>query len=252
LIKQLLKYYGEKKYLPQEENEKLIAVMKSYERKSKLSHYDMWSKQGRSYNFKIKELDFVTAEWPEAYEQDKIALDSGCGYGLYSLMLSDKGYAIVGLDASAGMLKKAKDAVPKGTVFFVRGSITDLPFREGEFDLTLCVDTLHHLTDNFLGKTFDEFRRIIKFHGMLITDIRNALNPAVSLQYWMKRRKWAEKGGLVLKARSLGQMKRKLIENDFKILKTKSIGFFAKLFPPYIVIVSERIKDEKYGKEIGE
>ena len=203
MINQLFDYYGEKKYLTQEETEKLIAVMKGYERKSKLPHYSMWSKQGRSYNFKIKELNFVTAECPEAFGQDKIALDAACGYGVYSSMLSDKGYTVVGLDVSAGMLKKARNAVQKDGVSFVRGSVTHLPFKEDIFDIILCVDTLHHLVDSFFDMALGEFERTIKTGGRFITDTRNALNPVVSIQFRVGNRKWSEKGGLILKARSL-------------------------------------------------
>ena len=138
--------------MTEEERQRLIAAMKSYERKSKLPHYDMWGKLTGSYDFKVKELRYVTKECQEAPQSGALALDAGCGVGVYSSMLANKGYTVVGLDASFGMLKKAKSLVKGDNVFLVRGSITRLPFRQGEFDLILCVDTLHHLTWAF----FDE------------------------------------------------------------------------------------------------
>lgn len=227
--------------LTEEEVAKLVAVMKSYERKSKLPHYNMWGKATSSYKFKIEEFRLVAAECPNSSSSDMLALDAGCGYGVYSLMLSQKGYSVVALDVSTGMLKKAKNSVEDENVSFVRGSITHLPLRADLFDLTLCLDTLHHLTDSFLDKALDEFRRTIRHHGVLMTDTRNALNPAISVQYWMSNRKWAEEGGLTLKARSLRSMRKRMSRHRFKIAKTKGIRFALNALAPYILIVSKAV-----------
>jgi len=224
--------------LTEEDVAKLIAVMKSYERKSKLSHYNMWGKATRSYKFKVEEFKLVAAECPKARGSDVMALDAGCGYGVYSVMLSQKGYSIVALDVSAGMLKKAKNSVEEGNLSFVRGSITHLPLREDLFDLILCLDTLHHFTDSFLDKALGEFRRTIKNSGALITDIRNPLNPAISLQYWIRNKKWAEKGGLTLKARSLRNMRKRMSRHRFRITKAEGIRFVLNVLAPYVLIVS--------------
>jgi len=227
--------------LTEEEVARLVAVMKSYERKSKLPHYNMWGKATRSYKFKVEEFRLVATECPKPRGPNTLALDAGCGYGVYSLMLSQRGYSVVALDVSAGMLKKAKNSVEDGNVSFVRGSITHLPLREDLFDLTLCPDTLHHFTDSFLDKALGEFRRTIRYGGVLITDMRNALNPAVSLEYWMVNRKWAEEGGLTLKARSLRNIRKKMNRHQFKINKTKGIRFALNALAPYILIVSKAV-----------
>jgi len=227
--------------LTEEDVARLVAVMKSYERKSKLFHYDMWGKATSSYKFKVEEFKLVDAECPKPHGPDTLALDAGCGYGVYSLMLSQRGYSVVALDVSAGMLKKAKNSVGEGNVLFVRGSITHLPLREDLFDLTLCLDTLHHFTDSFLVKTLDEFRRTIRHGGFLMIDVRNALNPAISLQYWITNRKWAEKGGLTLEARSLRNMRKKMSLHQFKITKTNGMRFALNALAPYILIVSKAV-----------
>lgn len=218
---------------------KLVAVMKSYERKTRLSHYNMWGRTTSSYRFKIEELNLVRADCPEPCGSDAFALDAGCGYGVYSLMLSQKGYNVVALDVSAGMLKKAKSSLRNGNAAFVRGSVTHLPFRENSLDLTLCLDTLHHFTDSFLDVALDEFRRTIKYSGVLITDTRNALNPAISLQYWVRNRRWAEEGGLTLKARSLSNMRKRMSQYRFNIVKTKGMRFALDALAPYILVFSK-------------
>lgn len=222
--------------------------MKSYERKSKLPHYGMWGKFTGSYDFKIEELNYVTMECPRLLESDALALDAGCGFGVYSRMLSDKGYRVVSLDVSVEMLKKARNLIKKSDVSFIRGSITHLPFEKNRFELILCSDTLHHLTDNHFDKTLCEFRRIAKTDGLLIMDTRNALNPIVFVKYRMANMKWAKKGGLTLIPRSLNRVEKKLKECGFKPVKTRSIGFLISVIAPYIVVIS-RASDKAIDKE---
>lgn len=201
----------------------------------------MWGKATSSYKYKVEEFRLVAAECPKPRDPNALALDAGCGYGIHSLMLSQKGYGVVALDVSAGMLKKAKSSVEDGNVSFVRGSITHLPLREDLFDLTLCLDTLHHFADSFLSKALDEFRKTLRYGGVLMTDTRNALNPAVSVQYWIRNRRWAEEGGLTLKARSLRNMRKRMSLHRFKIAKTKGMRFALSALAPYILIVSKAV-----------
>lgn len=224
--------------MTEEDVAKLVAVMKSYERKSKLPHYNMWGKATSSYKFKVEEFRLVAVECPKARGSKTLALDAGCGYGVYSQMLSKKGYAVVALDVSTGMIRKARELVDESNVWFVRGSITHLPLKENKFNFVLCVDTLHHLTDSFIDQALDEFRRVTKSGGVFITDTRNALNPAVSLQYWIKNRKWAAKGGLTLKARTLRNIKKKLSKHGFRVDKSSGIGWGSPALAPYIVVIS--------------
>lgn len=239
--------------MTEEETKRLIAVMKSYERKSKLPHYDMWSKFTGSYDFKVEELNYVTMECPRLLESDALALDAGCGFGVYSSMLSNKGYRVVSLDVSVGMLKKTRKLMKKDDATFIRGSITHFPFKKGRFDLILCLDTLHHLTDNNFDKTLCEFRRIAKTDGLFIMDTRNALNPIVFVRYRMTNMKWAKKGGLTLIPRSLNRVERKLKECGFKPVKSRSIGFLVSVIAPYIVVISRAFgKTTDKGKQTGQ
>lgn len=173
--------------MTEEEVARLVACM------HKLPHYNMWGKATRSYKFRVEESRLVVAECPKPCGPDMMALDAGCGYGFFSQMLSKKGYTVVALDVSTGMIRKARELIDDSNVWFVRGSITHLPLKENKFDFVLCVDTLQHFTDSFINQALDEFRRATKSGGVFITDTRNALNPAVSVQYWIKNRRWAEK-----------------------------------------------------------
>lgn len=222
-----------------EETRRMVAVMKSYERKSGLAHYDMWGKLTSSYNFKVEELRYVTRECTQVSHPGALALDAGCGVGVYSSMLASKGFTVVGLDASFGMLRKAKVFVKEDNVFLVRGSITRLPFRQGEFDVVLCVDTLHHFPNVFFDEAIQEFRSVVKTGGVFITDTRNSLNPLLLIRYRMANSKWSQPGGLTLVARSLSHIKMVLRRHGFRFGKSLGIGFGLQALAPYIVIVSE-------------
>jgi len=227
--------------LTREDSKRMKAVMKGYERKSKLPHYDVWGKLDISYEFKAREFSFVTSECPKITDSNNMALDAGCGSGRYSSMLSSKGYIVIGLDVSAGMLRIAKNSVRQDNVFFVRGTLTNLPLRSHNFDLTLCIGTLHHLTNSYLEKALGEFQRTIRTGGSLITDIRNSLNPMLYIQYRLQDAKWTDVAGLTLKARSMISFKRKLHKFGFKVEKAKGIGFFNTTFAPFIVTVSKAV-----------
>lgn len=226
-----------------ENTRRLIALMKSFEHWSKLPHYSMWGKSTGVYNFKIQELNYVTEECPHAFQSSALALDAGCGVGVYSSMLTHKGYHAIGLDVSSGMLKKAKILFGGENISFVRGSITNLPFKRGEFDVILCVDTLHHLTNSHFTQALNEFSRVIRRHGLLVSDTRNALNPLLWIRCRLRNRRWAEKGGLTLVPRSLKLVKKRLQERGFKSVKVKRIGLSrinrsVGLIAPYIVVIA--------------
>ncbi len=71
-------------------------------------------------------------------------LEVGVGTGRVAMPLSARGISVTGLDASRGMLSKAR---AKGLPRLVRGTGYRLPFRDHAFDGTLFVHVLHMLDD---------------------------------------------------------------------------------------------------------
>jgi len=71
-------------------------------------------------------------------------LEVGVGTGRVAKPLSDRGITVTGVDASRGMLAKARE---KGLARLVRGSGYRLPFTDRSFDATLFVHVLHVLDD---------------------------------------------------------------------------------------------------------
>jgi len=71
-------------------------------------------------------------------------LEVGVGTGRVAAPLSRRGLSVTGVDASLGMLSRART---KGLGRLVRGSAYALPFRDGAFDAALYVHVLHLLED---------------------------------------------------------------------------------------------------------
>jgi SAM-dependent methyltransferase len=127
-----------------------------------------------------KRARFVT----EASPPPGRVLDVGCGTGVLADRLAGSGYEVVGLDPSEGMLDVMRERAPQ--VEAVHGSGTEMPFEDGEFDLSLSVATMHHIADRDLVQSaLQEMVRVVKPGGRILVWDHNPRNP-----YWpylMKR-----------------------------------------------------------------
>jgi SAM-dependent methyltransferase len=72
-------------------------------------------------------------------------LEVGCGTGHWVAWLRSRGYAVVGLDRSLGMLRQGVAQV--GGSALVRGRAEALPFLSGSFERVVVVNALHHFDD---------------------------------------------------------------------------------------------------------
>ncbi|MGA3021489.1 MAG: class I SAM-dependent methyltransferase [Thermoplasmata archaeon] len=88
-------------------------------------------------------------------------LEVGVGTGRVARPLVDRGFRVVGVDASRGMLGRA---AAKGLPYLVRGNAYHLPFPDGSFDAALFVHVLHILDRPELG--LREAARVGR-HGVL-------------------------------------------------------------------------------------
>lgn len=84
-------------------------------------------------------------------------LDVGCGGGVYSKFLFDKGFEVVGVDNQGSFIKKLKDKYPK--IDFRRGDLLKLPFEKDSFQTIVLFDVLEHVDDELALK---EAKRVAK------------------------------------------------------------------------------------------
>lgn len=101
-------------------------------------------------------------------------LDAGSGYGIYALTLAEKGYSVdtvdiekVRTDALAARKKERRSLDEKIRIY--TGSITELPFRDGSYDLVICSDVIEHIKDD--AKAVSELARVLAQNGTLIVTV---------------------------------------------------------------------------------
>jgi ubiquinone/menaquinone biosynthesis C-methylase UbiE len=135
-------------------------------------NYDRWYQS--PVNARIDELEkrVMASALPDGYE-GKWLLDVGCGTGHWFPLYVSKGYRIVGIDVSSGMLIAARDKF-RGQFGLVRGDAVRLPFRDGSFDLVCAVATLHLVPDP--SHVLAEMYRCLKPGGRLVIGALNALS----------------------------------------------------------------------------
>lgn len=97
---------------------------------------------------------------------DTCALDVGCGTGNYAAALTAAtGCRISGIDPSARMLDRAREAAPWAAL--VQGSAESLPFPDESFDIVMSTDVIHHVQDR--SAFFREAARALRPGGRIVT-----------------------------------------------------------------------------------
>ncbi len=155
------------------------------ERRDNQAYYDEFSagyekRRHHGYHALIDRLE-VAATLP--YASGARVLEAGCGTGLILRQIAPLARRAVGLDLSTGMLQKARG---RG-LDVVHGSVTDLPFGDGEFDLAYSFKVLAHVER--IERAMAEMARVVRPGGHVIAEFYNPW----SLRGLIKRLKPATK-----------------------------------------------------------
>lgn len=103
--------------------------------------------------------------------------DLGCGSGVFSNLLRQRGYVCTGVDLSPALIRIAKKKYPG--IEFIEGDVENLPFPDASFDGVLLAGILHHFSDRSLFVA--EVKRILKPGGKFVAFDPNRMNPAMYL-----------------------------------------------------------------------
>jgi ubiquinone/menaquinone biosynthesis C-methylase UbiE len=107
--------------------------------------------------------------------KDLRLLDAGCGTGNYMGAVVGMVGAVTGLDGNDGMLKQA-GAKFGDSVTLVKGSVFEMPFADGSFDIVIMNQVIHHLTmgdDTMcarLGVVLKEILRVLAPGGAFVVN----------------------------------------------------------------------------------
>lgn len=115
-------------------------------------------------------VDDLEVELCERYASGSDILECGCGTGLILERLQKFARRAVGIDPSPGMLAHAKERGLDAR----EGSVTDLPFADGEFDVTCSFKVLPHV--QAIGKALSEMARVTKPGGVILAEFYNPIS----------------------------------------------------------------------------
>jgi hypothetical protein len=93
--------------------------------------------------------------------------DIGCGDGALVRRMAKAGARVTGIDPSEGMLGRARAADPAGGEDYVQGYAEDLPIADGELDIAVFFNSLHHVPVERQTKALQEAARALKPGGLL-------------------------------------------------------------------------------------
>jgi SAM-dependent methyltransferase len=111
----------------------------------------------------------------------RLALELGCGTGLFLEQVARSGAAVTGLDLSAELLAQARArcaGLPHARL--VRGNAEQTAFPAASFDVVYGSSVLHHLDTAAAAR---EVARLLRPGGRLVFTEPNLLNPQIAVTF---------------------------------------------------------------------
>lgn len=107
-------------------------------------------------------------------ERAGIGIDLGCGLGLQTAEMCRRGFAVVGVEPSVGLLAQRRH----GNALVVAGDALRLPLRDGAVDFVFVIGVLHHLPGREAQeRALREVARVLRPGGLLLVHESNPRNP---------------------------------------------------------------------------
>jgi SAM-dependent methyltransferase len=140
--------------------------------------------------------DYYQNESPETFETSRarlqllisrieppqVALNIGCGTGIFEKLALERKIDIYSLDPSERSIGQLREALHLGDKARV-GYIDQLPFSDAHFDVVVVSEVLEHLTPAVTKDGVEEIRRVLKPGGRILGTVpsREDLSAQMSL-----------------------------------------------------------------------
>jgi ubiquinone/menaquinone biosynthesis C-methylase UbiE len=109
------------------------------------------------------------------FASDSRLLDLGCGAGVLTEKLLERGFKVTAADASQDMLDLSAQRLrhfPEASYTLRHANCLDLPFADGEFDVIVCLGMFGYFDE--VSQALREIHRVLRPGGTLIISVRNA------------------------------------------------------------------------------
>ncbi len=135
-------------------------------------------------------FDSAAASWADRYTSDPrferrfekittlidalrpgIALDIGCGSGVFSRYLSTKGWNVIGIDISGDMIRSARELSNDSSIRFEQASFESFSQSSVPFDLILSLSMLEYVEDD--EAAIQKCSDLLRPGGTLILSVPN-------------------------------------------------------------------------------
>lgn len=172
-------------------------------------------------------------------------LDLGCGIGVFTKLLVDAGFNVIGVDGSKQKIETAKKNIP-AALFLVSTFEEFSP--DGSFDTIIAKNIIEHLTEEQSKALLKNTYVWLNPGGKLIIYVPNALALHRRIGYYMGLSKSYDektKNGIAIghtQAWTRQKLELELSATRFKVVECK--GLFLKPFPnPMMQLINEKICD---------
>ncbi len=143
----------------------------------------------QAYNRKNYFLAGKRAKYPDIFRRHQYilemverlrgrAMDVGCGSGEMLCELLARGFSVVGIDLSTGMVQASRalvaQRVPDRHAQIQVGDVEQLGFADGVFDVVIAAGVIEYLAED--DKALAEIHRVLKPGGTFIFSVHNLLH----------------------------------------------------------------------------
>ncbi|MCB0774996.1 MAG: methyltransferase domain-containing protein [Chitinophagaceae bacterium] len=123
----------------------------------------------------IKRLEFIIKALKEQLPGDAEILDVGCGNGVISRAMGDRGFHVRGIDVSEKAIEKARALNTNPNVIFEVKSAEELVASGHKYHAIICSEVLEHLREP--GSLLKVLYQCLSDKGVLIVTVPNGKGP---------------------------------------------------------------------------
>lgn len=212
-------------------------------RDEKMLFYDTFAEQfdGKMNMYDTnRRLKLIFDEFLDEDIRGKQLLDAGSGTGWFSKYAVMRGASVASLDVGVNILGQvAKKCKSERTV----GSVLEIPFREGRFDIVLSTEVIEHTPNP--QKAIQQMHQVLKKGGVLVLTVPNRLwHSAITMANALKLRPYEGYENWV----GWFELKRWLQETGFQLVTMRGLHLF-----PFVVPFTHRLLTyfDRHGEIFG-